>query len=289
MEDGLLTYQLDDPGLVFKATPHTEGDRRIVYCEPSTEARDQQREKILRSALVEAAPHFLKFGNIDTDHATMLWKSMGLSPDEGRAREIGLPLDVLFEPTIVVKAEIYRGDSAQAREANYFWSTLTELSPPKRWYPSVAGRNAVRDCDDDGCVIRAFKWVNLAFAKEPVNQAVRPISLGLDAFAKAITAGYGTDSAALAGGAALRRESLHPHVVRAVQGGEAHHRKAAADYLRGIVTGACAHARGHQSLATLIEHFTKCAGLAEADARQAATTLLAGIAARRNQPAQVAA
>lgn len=290
-QDGF--YRLDEPGLLFKATPQTEGDRRFVYCEPSTENWDQQRERILRQALLDSADHFLKFGNIDTDHATMIGGKLGLSPEESRLREIGRPVEIIRGPKIVVRGEIYRGDTPAAKEANYFWSTLTEMTPPKRWYPSVGGRNAVRDCTDKGCVIKAFKWVNLGFAKEPVNDSVAPVGLDLDAFVKAITAGGGTDSASLAGGAALRRESLHPHPVTAVPGGEPRHRAAAAEYLRELTAGGrCDHQRPPHALPKLIEHFQRCKGMDGDQARRAAQTLIRAVADRvkaRKEPAAIAA
>ncbi len=263
-------YRLDEPGLIFKATPQTEGDRRFVYCEPSTEDWDQQRERILRTALRNSAPHFLKFGNIDTDHATMIGGAkLGLTPEQARLREIGMPVDIIDrDDSLIVKAEIYQGDSDACAEANYFWSTVDELKPPKRWYPSVGGRNAVRECTTSGCVIKSFKWVNLGFAKEPVNDSVSPVSL------------------------ALRRESLHPQAVESIQRGP-QLRAAAAEYLRELQAGGrCEHQRPPHSLAKLTEHFQRCKGMEPADAQAAAQTLIRAVAARakqRKQPAAIAA
>lgn len=63
-------------------------------------------------------------------------------------------------------------------------------------------------------------WANIGFSRTPVNPKVKEISTvpfgilakcwgvaGLD-LTKALTAGYGTDSATLAGGAALRKQAL---------------------------------------------------------------------------------
>lgn len=291
MEQAVDTFcRLEEPGLLFKATPRTDGDRRLVYCEPSTEAWDQQREKILKSALLGSKDHFLKFGNLDTDHATMIGTRLGLSPEEARLREIGFPVDVITEPRTVVVGEIYQGPAPTAREANLFWASLTEQRPSKRWYPSVGGRNAVKEPTPVGSVIKAFTWVNLGFANEPVNPDVRPVSLGLDAFYKAITAGYGTDRAGLEGGAALRRESLHPHVVAAIAGSDRYQRSADA-YLEALANGQrCQHMRPPHTLATLIEHFQLCEGQSREDARLSALALIRTVDQRRAQsPAAAAA
>src|SRR5690606_531261 len=69
-------------------------------------------------------------------------------------------------------------------------------------------------------LIKAVRWYNIGVSKTPVNQHVStcatvPVGAfakcwtaeGLD-LAKALEAGYGTDSAALTGGAALRKKSL---------------------------------------------------------------------------------
>ena len=66
----------------FKARPATEGDHRFVYCEPSNENWDAQNERVLQKALAESAPHFLKFGNIDIDHLSLLGSRHGLTPAE---------------------------------------------------------------------------------------------------------------------------------------------------------------------------------------------------------------
>lgn len=215
--------------LCLKATPKLEGGQRLIYCEPSNESTDLDGERVLREALKDSADYFLAKGNFDLDHMTLLGYSQKL--ENPREYEIGRPLEVKFDHgRTFVKGFIYSGD--KAKRANEFWETLTEYQPPMPWYPSVGGH--VRDRGvilpkGESQPVKAIKkvyWNNIGFSREPVNSTVPGVTtVPLGAFAKswigagstleyervekAITAGYGTDSATLAGGGALRKESLH--------------------------------------------------------------------------------
>lgn len=218
-------------GNMLKATPHMDGGQRIVYFEASNEGVDQQDEVIAAKALAESAEYFKRYGNIDIDHYTLLGK-----PDPQRGRpgipgcelyEIGRPLDVRQDgKTTFVKAEIYSGAGPAAQRANDFWSSITDLNPPQRWYPSVGGSVLAKSVEVDPrtglrkAIVSKVRWNNIGVSKTPVNQhvgtcATIPLgafakswtSAGLD-FAKALEAGYGTDSMVLAGGGALRQQSL---------------------------------------------------------------------------------
>ena len=71
-------------------------------------------------------------------------------------------------------------------------------------------------------VVERVRWANVALDRQPVNKTVgeasaAPVgvfakSLGGFVMSKMLTAGYGTDSAGLAGGAALRKQSLDRRV-----------------------------------------------------------------------------
>lgn len=213
------------PGFL-KAMPAEEAGRRFVYVEASNETLDQQGEVVMSKALAESAGYFEQFGNLDIDHITQVGAKQGI-PDY-TLYEIGRPVEVRCSGNrTFVKGEIYSGSGAACERANQFWSSLTEISPPARWYPSVGGAVLGKSVgvDPDGGGRRAFitkvRWTNIGFSKTPVNQAVPTAQTvpyevfakcwsasGLD-FAKALTAGYGTDSAGLTGGAALRTQSLH--------------------------------------------------------------------------------
>lgn len=222
-------------GNMLKAIPQTDGGRRIVYFEASNEGLDQQNEVIASKALAESADYFKRYGNIDIDHYTLIGK-----PDPTRGRpgipgcdlyEIGRPVDVKQDgKTTFVKAEIYSGTGPAAERANDFWSSITEVNPPQRWYPSVGGAVLAKSVELDPttklrkAIVSKVRWTNIGVSKTPVNQhvgtcATIPIGAfakswgasGLD-FAKALEAGYGTDSAVLSGGAALRKQSLDPKI-----------------------------------------------------------------------------
>ena len=217
-------------GSMLKATPQMDGGQRIVYFEASNEGLDQQGEVIAAKALSESAEYFKRYGNIDIDHYTMIGKpnaEMGRPGIPGcELYEIGRPLDVRQrDGTTFVKAEIYSGTGPAAQRANDFWSSVTDLNPPQRWYPSVGGSVLAKsvELDKNGmrkAIIKKVRWNNIGVSKTPVNQhvgtcATIPLgafakswtSAGLD-FAKALEAGYGTDSAALVGGGAMRKQSL---------------------------------------------------------------------------------
>lgn len=222
----------DAPEFVFindllKATPRVENGRRFLYIEASNEKVDQQGEVVLMSALKDSSDYFLKFGNLDIDHYTIIGPKLGI-PDY-LSYEIGRPVEARFERgRTFVKGEIFAGDGPLAKRANDFWSSLVDLKPAQRWYPSVGGKVTGKDVQEDQksgmrrAMVTAVRWYNIGFSKTPVNADVSEVStvpfevfakswgpLGFDhRMAKALTAGYGTDSASFTGGAALRVQSL---------------------------------------------------------------------------------
>jgi hypothetical protein len=209
----------------LKATPSTEGERRLLYLEASNEARDMQGEVVLAKALAASADYFEKFGNVDVQHRSMIGLANG-DPNY-HLHEIGRPDTVRVDGTrTFVKAEIYQGDTPVAATANNFWDSITKLRPPTRWFASVGGKvqESGRDIDPDTGesrrVIKSVLWCNIGVSRTPVNHKVKQVSVvpfgvfakcwgagGLD-LTKALTAGYGTDSTTLTGGAALRKQSL---------------------------------------------------------------------------------
>lgn len=212
-------------GSMLKATPAMEAGRRILYFEASNEGLDQQDEVIAAKALAESADFFRKYGNIDVDHYTLIGAKAGI-PDYP-SYEIGRPLDVGQRGgSTFVKSEIYSGDGPMAAKANMVWDSMTRLNPPHRWYPSVGGAVIAKSIQNGRTVVGKVRWQNVGLSKTPVNQHVAacatvPMGVfaksmmadGLVDFSKALTAGYGSDSAGLAGGAALRQQSLDRGVV----------------------------------------------------------------------------
>ena len=215
---------------MLKASPVVEGGDRFIYLEASNESLDQQNEIVLAKALEDSAAYFLKFGNLDIDHFTQIGAKAGIPNYE--LFEIGRPVDVAVrDGATFVKGQIYSGSGPAAERANSFWSSLTELSPPARWYPSVGGaviaKSVIIDPETKAkrAVINQVRWANIGFSKTPVNANLATVSTlpfgalakslcaeGFD-FMKAIEAGYGTDSAALSSGGALRKQSLESNLL----------------------------------------------------------------------------
>jgi hypothetical protein len=215
---------------LLKASPSTEGTDRFIYLEASNEQLDQQNEVVLAKALADSSAYYLKFGNLDIDHFTQIGAKVGIPNYE--LFEIGRPSEVKVKDGVTfVKGQIYSGTGPAADKANAFWSSLTELNPPARWYPSVGGAVISKSVVIDPAtkakraVINKVRWSNIGFSKTPVNANLATVSTvpfgalaksltagGYD-FIKAIEAGYGTDAAALAGGAALRKQSLEPGLL----------------------------------------------------------------------------
>ena len=210
-------------GGLLKATPQMDGDARILYFEASNEDKDYQNEVVLQKALSGSAPYFLRHGNIDISHFSLLGPKLGIA--DYMEYEIGKPRDVSVSgKRTFVKAELYRGESPMAKKANMVWDSLTKQIPPSSWFPSVGGAVLKKEIKIDEKtgdkigVVTEVRWSNVALDRQPVNGTVPEVSLvPVGTFAKAfggfligkgITAGYGTDSARFTGGAALRVQSL---------------------------------------------------------------------------------
>lgn len=224
LEDQELMKALPDHievGGLLKATPATEGGRRFIYIEAANEIKDQQNEVLLAKALAEQADYYLKFGNLDIDHYTQIGAKRGIPKYD--KYEVGRPVAVRIENgTTFVKGEIYSGAGEAAEQANLFWSTLTEISPPQRWYPSVGGAVTGKHSEVDPktgerhAVITAVRWTNIGFSKTPVNanlatvstEAFGPLAKSWGAMFKGLEAGSHIGSVGLAGGGALRMQSL---------------------------------------------------------------------------------
>ncbi len=214
----------------LKAIPSEEAGERFVYLQASDESRDYQGEVVLTKALEESADYYLRYGNLDLDHITQIGPKVGIK--DYPLFEIGRPTDVrVAGRRTFVKGQIYRGDGPAAEKANAFWDSLTRVSPPQRWFPSVGGAVVEKatelDRESKGrrTVIRKVRWTNIGVSKTPVNLSVPSVSTvpmdvlakcwgpaGLD-LSKALVAGPPvTDAAARTGGAALAKQSLDRRV-----------------------------------------------------------------------------
>jgi len=210
-------------GGLLKASPSEEDGERILYFEASNEDVDHQNEVVLQKALSESSDYYLRHGNVDLSHFSLIGPKAGIS--NHLEYEVGRPLEVRVDgKRTMVKAQLYRGDSPMARNANMVWDSLTKQSPPARWYPSVGGSVLAKSVKIDPvtknrvAVVEKVRWNNIALDRCPVNKSVGEVStvpagvfaksLGGFVFGKALEAGYGADVAELEGGAALRKQSL---------------------------------------------------------------------------------
>jgi hypothetical protein len=204
---------------MLKAIPKVESGERYVYIEASNEAVDQQGEVVLAKALTDSTDFFLAYGNLDIDHLTMIGPKLGIP--NSNLYEIGRPIEVRSSGTkTFVKGHIASGSGPAAEQANSFWSSLVDVSPPQRWYPSVGGSVLAKSVEFDAktqkkrVVITQTRWANIGFSKTPVNTNVPTVgTTPFGALMKSLTAGYGTDSASLSGGSALRVQSLHGSIA----------------------------------------------------------------------------
>lgn len=210
-------------GSMLKATPSEEGSERILYIEASNEDVDHQNEVVLQKALAESAGYFLRHGNIDLSHYTILGPKSGIP--NFMEYEIGKPVDVSINGRqTFVKAQLYQGESPMAKNANMVWDSLTRQSPPSRWYPSVGGSVLEKSVKldpktgDKIAVVSAVRWNNIALDRCPVNRTVPEVStvpvgvfaksLGGFVITKALEASYATDAVGKVGGAAFGTQSL---------------------------------------------------------------------------------
>lgn len=208
---------------LLKATPAEEAGERFIYIEASNEGIDQQGEIVLSKALADSAEYYKRYGNVDLEHFTILGPKAGIQ--NPMQYEIGKPVDVRIENRrTFVKAQLYTGQSDLARNANMVWESMTAISPPARWYPSVGGSVLEKSTEFDPesqtrvVAIKAVRWANIGLSRTPVNQHVPTASASpVGVFAKsmncfvlkALEAGYSTDTASLTGGGALGMQSLN--------------------------------------------------------------------------------
>lgn len=208
---------------LLKASPSEEGGGRFLYFEASNEDTDHQNEVVLQKALKASTDYYLRHGNIDISHYTILGPKSGIP--NFMEYEVGKPIAVSMDGSrTFVKAQLYTGSSPMARNANMVWDSLTKQNPPSSWFASVGGAVLSKSIkidpktNDRVAVVDAVRWNNTALDRCPVNKtvghvSVAPIgtfakSLGGFVINKSLTAGYNTDSATMTGGDALRIQSL---------------------------------------------------------------------------------
>ncbi|POZ53072.1 hypothetical protein AADEFJLK_00081 [Methylovulum psychrotolerans] len=179
-------------GGLLKATPSEADGCRFLYFQASNEDLDHQNEVVLQQALGESAAYFLRHGNIDLSHYTILGPKSGLA--NFMDYEIGKPVAVKMDGAgTFVKAQLYQGDSPMAQNANRVWASLTRQTPPCRWYPSVGGAVLSKSVQTDPAtgakvaVIDRVRWNNVALDRCPVNKTIPEVSAApVGVFAKSL-------------------------------------------------------------------------------------------------------
>ena len=175
-----------------------EKDPYTVYIEASNESPDKQKDIVFMKALLDEKENYLKKGVISWDH---LHKIEG-SPEF----IVGEPLDVGFKDgRTFVKGRLYKGVK--------YAESIVDLLRAKcsRLGASIGGyiKNRKQLSKTLSGVTQVI-WDETAITYKPVNDETMG-NIGLipiGAFAKALMAGGGVDTAVFTGGRALQGESL---------------------------------------------------------------------------------
>lgn len=167
--------------------------RRRVYFETSREGvEDRQGEDIAQEALWRCRERFIRDGNLDINHFSWLGNPYG----SGQRPEyvIGHPIDVERKgKSIYVRGEVFSNLSpppagSNGAWADWFWHSLTQMSPPMRWYASVFGTILESEYHmKNGRQLRyitAVDWFSVGFAQRPQHPELTPVEADSQVLAK---------------------------------------------------------------------------------------------------------
>lgn len=205
---------------LLKSLQRDEDGNVIFTVEASNENLDIEDQRVLQAALLGTKDYFLKNGVVSKDHKhRTIRKSGGFDIHEEYV--IGEPIDVFTDGTsTMVKGKLY----ANNEYAQQFIKLLEAGS--SRVKASVGGlvprvKKAIENGREIGNVISVL-WDDIALTIAPVNPTVEPAtslskSLSSIEFVKALSAGYGNDSASFTGGRALQKEDVeHKKIILSV-------------------------------------------------------------------------
>jgi hypothetical protein len=184
----------------------------IFEVEASNENLDEDQQRVLQTALLKTKDHFLKNGVVSKDHKHRTFRPNGTF-DIHEDFVIGEPLDVFTRGTsTMVRGLLYANNS----HAQNFIKLLDAGS--SRVKASVGGllprvRKTIEENGKKIGEVISVLWDDLALTITPVNPTVEPAvsmakSLSSSEFVKALSVGYGTDSATFTGGRALTKEDV---------------------------------------------------------------------------------
>lgn len=202
-----------------KSIQTDENGNFIIEAEASNENLDFDGQVVLQRALTGSKDYFLSNGVISYDH-----RHLRADPEDPTWSPekyiIGEPMGVFSRGTkTFVKAKLYKSNEIAQEIVRKLRDGSTRLKTSvggrrpevvQEWSREL-GRNVEK-------VVRVL-WDELAITFKPVNQTLDPVVLSGAAFVKSLSAGAGTDSAALTGGGAMIRQDLekthskHAHAV----------------------------------------------------------------------------
>jgi hypothetical protein len=172
----------------------TEGERRLVKVEASSEAVDAEGDVILQKALMDSAPDFIKNGHLDLEHFSEIGARIGIVNPSSYI--VGRPTEVvdLGNGRTGVTGEIMRSQDGSFSPDRYkydeFWQSM-QSEPPVKWRASIYGfpkAGMTVDCSQESCgggatryLVKGIDWRSLAFTRNPVNT-------DLKGYAKIVTA-----------------------------------------------------------------------------------------------------
>jgi len=188
----------------------------IIEAEASNENLDFDGQIVLQRALTGSKDYFLQNGVISYDHRHLKpdTEDPTWSPEK---YIIGEPISVTADGTrTIVKAKLYKSNEIAQEIVKKLQDGSTRLKTSvggrmpqvvKEWTPKLG--KAVEK-------VVSVLWDELAITFKPVNQSLSPVILSGAQLVKALSAGYGTDSASMTGGRALIPEDLQKKHTQAV-------------------------------------------------------------------------
>lgn len=193
---------------ICKAVSGEEHNGNYVFqVEASNENIDFQDQVVLQEALLKSKDNFLKNGVISYDHLHRRKDENGNMVSDP-SMIIGEPIDVWTEGgKTFVKGVLYKTNEKAMEVVKLLKAGSTRIRA------SVGGLFPKVEKGTDGVEkVVSVLWNDLALTPCPVNNTVGAASFAKsftpESFAKALTAGAETDSAAKVGGAALIAEDI---------------------------------------------------------------------------------
>ena len=157
----------------------TKEKERFVVVEASCEKEDQEGDIILQSALLDAAPDFIRSGDLDIDHLSKHGHKLGIQNPEKYI--VGMPrkvYDAGDKRTEVVGEIFHSSDNSfnpQEYVYDWFWETITNPSKKVNWRASIYGQ--IVSCQQPSIskryTVSKIIWTSLAFTQHPVNDDIQ--------------------------------------------------------------------------------------------------------------------